>query len=279
MRAGVCGSPITHSLSPVLHQAAYADLGLDIDYTKIEADVSDLPGLLGSLDENWLGLSVTMPLKQAIISHLDMCDGLAKTVGAVNTVCVQPMGSAPMLVGFNTDVEGIVLACREQGELSFPSALILGSRATASSALAATVQLKATSVTLAARNHGGPGSAYAAASRMKLNPSLMKFDLPAIARALPRTGLLVSTVPAGVADDLADLIEETAPDLSSLMILDVVYAPWPSRLVSACVARGARCVPGWTMLLHQAAAQVRLFTGSTPNVKVMREALESALEV
>lgn len=270
-RAGVAGSPIAHSLSPTLHGAAYRSLGVDIEYGKYETTAAEIKPLLDRLDESWVGLSLTMPLKQVVIEHLDFVDGLAKTVGAVNTVCYQPANN--LKVGFNTDVYGIAQAIREEGEISIPSAIILGARATASSALAACVELGVKDhLTLAARNHGGPGSAVAAASRMSLSPKLTKLD-ERLVPALPGTGLLISSLPAGIADTLAQQIDEQAPDLSGLMVLDVVYHPWPSELVSAAQNRGARIVPGWAMLLHQAVSQVRLFTNRTPDVGVMREAL------
>lgn len=271
MKAGLAGYPIEHSLSVAIHGAAYRDLGVDIDYQLYPTTLDQLDDLLASLDESWAGLSITMPLKQAIIDKLDFVDGLAKTVGAVNTVCYQPTGG--QLVGFNTDVYGIAQAVRESGEISTPSAIILGSRATASSSLAAIVELGIKEhITLAARNHGGPGSAVAAATRMDLSPSLVKLT-DNIVGALPGTGLLISTLPTGVADTLANQIDEALPDLSRLTVLDVNYHPWPSRLVAAAEARGARIVPGWSMLLHQAVSQVRLFSNKTPDVGVMREAL------
>lgn len=274
-KAGIAGYPVDHSLSPVIHNAAYRDMGEDIEYGFYPTPLEQLDDLIGGLDDTWAGLSLTMPLKQAVIDKLDFVDGLAKTVGAVNTVCYQPSGG--QVVGFNTDVYGIAQAVRESGEISTPSAIILGARATASSALAACVELGIKQhITLAARNHGGPGSAVAAASRMDLSPSLVKLT-DNIESALPGTGLLVSTLPGGVADDLADRITDANLDLSGLTVLDVNYHPWPSKLVAATEARGATIVPGWAMLLHQAVSQVRLFTNRTPDVGVMRVALEAEL--
>ncbi|MDO5723217.1 MAG: shikimate dehydrogenase [Flaviflexus sp.] len=274
-RAGVAGDPIAHSLSPVLHRAAYADLGVDLSYDLLPTPQEKLDELLDSLDASWAGISLTMPHKQAVIPRLDMVDGLAKTVGAVNTVCVQPTGN--MLVGFNTDVAGIVSAVREVSPEPVSSCLILGGRATASSTLAAAVELGTRNLTIAARNHGGPGSALTAATRMNLSPELMRFDPDTIAARAERSSLLVSTVPAGVADRVAEELAARQPDLSHLTVLDVVYEPWPSRLTAVAGELGARIVPGWLMLVHQAARQVRLFTGRMPRVEVMKRALEEEL--
>ena len=147
--AAVIGSPITHSLSPALHLAAYRDLGLEIDYRRIEVKKDEVESFLGSWPENLLGLSVTMPLKQVIIPLLSQVDGLAKAVGAANTVVPFPGG---ITAGFNTDVYGIVTAIKEvKGRDWSPGkAVIVGSGATASSALAALVELGAGQINLLA---------------------------------------------------------------------------------------------------------------------------------
>ena len=109
MWAGVIGSPIEHSLSPVIHRAAWEDLGVEgWEYRRIEQDESSLPEFISGLDESFRGLSVTMPCKQAIIPLLDAIDPLATGVGAVNTV----VPSSGVLAGFNTDVTGIASAIR-----------------------------------------------------------------------------------------------------------------------------------------------------------------------
>ena len=121
-RCAVIGSPVAHSLSPVLHRAAYTALGLtDWAYDVLEVASADLAGVLGRLaaptppgEATWRGLSVTMPHKQTVLDHLDVVDPLAVAVGAVNTVVAQRSGTdAALTAGFNTDVAGIVGAIRE----------------------------------------------------------------------------------------------------------------------------------------------------------------------
>ena len=137
--AAVIGSPISHSLSPVLHRAAWDSLGLgeEWEYLRLEQTPETLPALVASLDANCAGLSVTMPCKQAVMPLLDAIDPLAEAVGSTNTVV--PAG--PVLTGFNTDVHGIQRAVTEArgaaGLGAIRSAVVLGARATASSALAA----------------------------------------------------------------------------------------------------------------------------------------------
>lgn len=167
-RAAVIGSPVAHSLSPVLHRAAYADLGLEgWEYAPRDVAPGALAGVLAELAAPcgpgpvWAGLSVTMPHKQAMLPALDVVDPLAAAVGAANTVVAQRSGTGPaLLAGFNTDVAGVVGALRETGGgtrwAEGATALVLGSGATACSALAALAELGAARLIVAARNHAGP---------------------------------------------------------------------------------------------------------------------------
>ncbi|MDU0348044.1 shikimate dehydrogenase [Actinomyces sp. MRS3W] len=304
-RAAVIGTPVAHSLSPVLHRAAYAALGLDDwIYERRETTPAELPALLEELaapapaDPIWAGLSVTMPHKQALLPRLDVVDPLAATVGAVNTVVAQRSGrGAALLAGFNTDVAGIVGAVREtragtdgsRDDQRCPHrAVILGSGATACSALAALSELGATELTVAARRHAGPGRALTAAHRMGLEINALTWRPGAadsdaeVAAAVAGADIVVSTLPAGAADTLvAPLVPALtgAEQLRDAVLLDVVYAPWPTPLASAWQSAGGRVAAGWLMLLHQAVPQVTLMTGHTPDVEIMRGALTRALSV
>ncbi|MGW1148223.1 shikimate dehydrogenase, partial [Streptomyces sp. NPDC002454] len=129
-RAAVLGSPIAHSLSPVLHRAAYAELGLDAwSYDRFEVDEAALPDFLAGLGPQWAGLSLTMPLKRAVIPLLDEVSDTAAAVEAVNTVVLTEDGRR---TGDNTDVPGMVAALRERGVETVDSAAVLGAGATAS---------------------------------------------------------------------------------------------------------------------------------------------------
>lgn len=148
MRAAVLGSPIVHSLSPYLHRAAYEALGLrDWHYEAIECDEAALPGLLDGLGGGWAGLSLTMPLKRAVLPLLDSVSELAVRVGGANTVVF----SDGARHGDNTDVYGIVRALAEAGVAPPGTATVLGGGATASSALAALRELGLGEATLVVR--------------------------------------------------------------------------------------------------------------------------------
>lgn len=274
--AAVIGSPIEHSLSPVIHRAAWAQLGIDgWEYHRLEQDTDSLPGFIAGLGADCAGLSVTMPCKQAVMPLLDVIDPLASAVGAVNTV----VPSSGVLAGFNTDVTGIASAVRRACSLagcSAPSsALVLGARATASSALAALGELGITSSTVAARRFGGPGSVVAAASRLGVTiEQVLWSDAEAVDRAASSADLVISTLPASAADPLAERLRVREGQI----LLDVVYSPRDTALRRAFENAGGVVAEGTDMLIFQAGAQVQLMTGRSPDTGVMREALEEELE-
>ena len=179
----------------------------------------------------------------------------------------------------------------------FAKAVILGSGATASSALAALLQLGAVEITICARRSSGPNTVFSAAHRLHLDYRYQQLASPQCVEQILQSELLISTLPAGVADDLAQQLADLlasrvdhvdsaqqnqnsadAQLLAGKVLLDVVYAPYPSKLIQVWERFGGIVVPGWLMLLHQAIDQVRLFTGKEPDVPAMRTALEQALQ-
>ena len=274
--AAVIGSPIEHSLSPVIHRAAWAQLGIDgWEYHRLEQDTDSLHGFIAGLGADCAGLSVTMPCKQAVMPLLDVIDPLASAVGAVNTV----VPSSGVLAGFNTDVTGIASAvrraCSMAGCSAPSSALVLGARATASSALAALGELGITSSTVAARRFGGPGSVVAAASRLGVTiEQVLWSDAEAVDRAASSADLVISTLPASAADPLVERLRVREGQI----LLDVVYSPRDTALRRAFESAGGVVAEGTDMLVFQAGAQVQLMTGRSPDTGVMREALEEELE-
>jgi shikimate dehydrogenase len=263
-RAAVLGSPIAHSLSPVLHTAAYRALGLaDWSYEAIECDEPGLPGLLGSCGPDWAGLSLTMPLKRAVLPLLDQAETLVAEVGGANTVVFVDGARR----GYNTDVPGMITALAEAGAAVTGPALILGGGATACSALAALRALGADGATVAVRDPATVGGLLAAAGRLGMSVRLTAFGQEQHARDAQ---LLISTVPARAADIYAERIRPSA--LAPLAVLDVVYHPWPTRLAAAARQAGAVVAGGFELLLHQAARQVELMTGKDAPVRAMRRA-------
>ncbi len=263
-RAAVLGHPIEHSLSPVLHRAAYAALGLDWGYDRVDVTADGLAAFLDSLDGSWVGLSLTMPLKDAVLPLLDEVDPVAAATGAVNTVLLQDGRRR----GVNTDVGGLVAALDEKGAGPGPS-VVLGAGATARSAVAALAARGAATVSAYARRPE-------AAEDLRRTADAVGVPLEVLAWAGAAAGLtadvVVSTVPVGAADPLAASVP-SAPGT----LLDVVYDPWPTPLAAAWAAQGGRVASGLDLLLHQAVLQVRLMTGRDAPVAAMRAALAAAV--
>ncbi|WP_406155954.1 shikimate dehydrogenase [Streptomyces sp. NBC_00882] len=267
-RAAVLGKPIAHSLSPVLHRAAYEELGLTgWSYDRFELDEAALPGFVGHLGPEWAGLSVTMPLKRAVIPLLDEISETAASVEAVNTVVFTEDGRS---LGDNTDIPGMVAALRERGIEQVESAAILGAGATASSALAALARICTGEVVAYVRSE-----ARAAEMRQwgaRLDVDVRTADWADAAEALDAP-LVIATTPAGATDALAHAVPERPAAL-----FDVLYDPWPTELAARWSMIGGPVVSGLDLLVHQAVLQVEQMTGLRPApVEAMRKAGEHAV--
>ncbi|MFI6863424.1 shikimate dehydrogenase [Streptomyces sp. NPDC050421] len=267
-RAAVLGSPIAHSLSPVLHRAAYAELGLDDwSYDRFEIDEQALSGFVGGLDSSWAGLSLTMPLKRAIIPLLDSVSETAASVEAVNTVVLTDDGRR---TGDNTDIPGMIAALRERGVEKTESAAVLGAGATASSALAALSQICTGPVTAYVRSRERGDEMRGWGERLGVDVHIADW---AEAEQALHAPLIIATTPAGATDGLTDAVPEHPGTL-----FDVLYEPWPTGLASAWASRGGAVVGGLDLLVHQAVLQVEQMTGRSPAPLVaMRHAGEQAL--
>ncbi|MFR9798879.1 shikimate dehydrogenase [Streptomyces sp. MS06] len=267
-RAAVLGSPIAHSLSPVLHRAAYAELGLaGWTYDRFEVNEAELPGFLATLDESWAGLSLTMPLKRAVIPLLDEVGETARSVEAVNTVVLTEQGRR---VGDNTDIPGMVAALREHGVEKVDGAAVLGAGATASSALAALSGICTGPVTVYVRSEARAAEMRGWGDRLGVEVRTAGWARAARAFEAP---LVVATTPAGTTDDLAPSVPARPGTL-----FDVVYDPWPTPLAAAWARRGGVVVGGLDLLVHQAVLQVERMTGRAPApLEAMRAAGERAL--
>lgn len=195
-----------------------------------------------------------MPLKQVVLPLLTTCSALASDVAAANTVVLREGRRH----GENTDVHGIVAALAAHGVTAARRAVVLGGGATARSALAALRELGCTEPVLVVRS--SPDETLAAAVRLGVRPTVTASG----PQVLDGCDLLVSTLPAGAADVFAPFARDVP------VLLDVVYAPWPTRLAAAC---GGVVVGGAEMLLHQAARQVELMTGLPAPLEAMRAAL------
>lgn len=243
----VVGSPVGHSLSPAIHSAAYSHLGFDFIYEKHEVRSGELSSFLRENDID--GLSVTMPLKQEALLLAETRSEVASSTGVANTLVRTSSGWA----AHNTDVFGISECIKAAGNVK--QAVVLGSGATARSAIAAIVNLYPEArISIMARNTESGKLILGYAQKFSSQSSLVDPSTELVAIA----DLVISTVPG---DSYSELWADVGASSSSTtgLLLDVAYNPWPS---SAASSWGGVCVSGLEMLIWQAVEQVRLFAQS-----------------
>jgi shikimate dehydrogenase len=260
-RCAVVGSPVQHSLSPTMHRAAYRELGLDWTYEAIEVVPDGLPAFLDDLDEDWRGLSLTMPLKRTVVPLLDDLDEHARRSRAANTLLL----TGERRLGFNTDVPGAVAAMAERGVGPVGSAIVLGGGATATSVLLALADRGCTSARVLVRDPARAEETLAVVGAHPAAPTLEVGRLDEIDGLV--ADLLVTTVP----------VEAQTPQLLAACaavpaVFEVVYDPWPTPLARAATDSGRTLVSGLDLLTHQAVLQLQIMTGQTVDVELLREA-------
>jgi shikimate dehydrogenase len=265
MRCAVLGDPIAHSLSPVLHRAGHAALGLtDVSYDAVRVGAEELADFLDGLDADWRGLSLTMPLKRLALELAPTVSPRARLAGGANTLLLEQ--GRPVLAD-NTDLPGAVAAIRERHDGPVGDALILGAGATAASTGLALAELGATRIAIAARTASHASDTVAAIAGHPHRPQVRVVDLATV--ELDGADFVVSTVP---------VIAQTPGLVARVgnvgVLFDVVYHPWPTPL--ALAARHT-LISGLDLLVHQAALQFTAFTGVAAPLPAMRAAGEAAL--
>jgi shikimate dehydrogenase len=263
VRAAVLGRPVSHSLSPLLHRAAYAALGLsDWTYDALDIGPADLPVLLAGLGPEWRGFSVTMPCKQTAVDVADEVDALPRLLHAANTLVRTEAGGWR---AENTDVAGIGMTLQLGGVERVEHAAILGAGGTAAAAAVALASLGARQIDVVVREPSR------AADLLRVLDTL---GVPTDVQRLERTGTLsapvvVSTVPVAGQAAVAELAWWRGQT-----VLDVLYAGWPTLLAQRVQQAGATPLSGLEMLFWQATAQVELMTGQPAPIAAMRAALD-----
>ncbi len=259
---GILGRPVTHSLSPAMHNAAFRHLGINAVY--VAFPVTDLPQAVAGLRGLAIaGVSVTIPFKQEIIPLIDALDPQAATIGAVNTV----INRDGRLTGYNTDYLGAVTALQSKIDLKGQHVLILGaggaSRAIAFGIIQAGGQVTLTDVdqpraTALVKDLGGEAIPLDAVG-----------DCPAT--------ILVNATPVGMTPNIDGI--PIAPELLSRfqVVMDIVYQPLKTRLLREAETRGCAIIDGLQMLIHQATAQFELWTGRQAPGDIMSQAAYGAL--
>ena len=267
-RCGVLGDPVAHSLSPVLHRAGYAELGLDWSYDAHQVPAGGLEGFLAGLDGGWRGLSLTMPLKREALGLVDRLTDRARLAGAVNTLLLGEGGGER--VGDNTDLPGAAAAIRERTAAPLASAAILGGGATASSVGLALIDLGVRSIEVLVRDEARAGETLAVLRSHASDVEVRTGRLHGT--DVISADIVVSTIPAAAqTTGLVARCDEVP------LLFEALYDPWPTPLAASVLASARTVVTGLDLLVHQAALQFALFTGRSAPLQAMREAGERAL--
>jgi shikimate dehydrogenase len=261
-RCAVVGTPIRHSLSPAMHAAAYDELGLaDWSYGAVELSPEELEGFLDGLDEQWRGLSLTMPLKRTVVPLLDSLDDHARRSNAANTVLL----GEKRRIGFNTDVPGAAAAMAERLRDPVRSAVVLGGGATATSVLLALADRGCTTARLLVRD---PARVEETVATVSAHPAAPVVEVGLLSETdAVAADLVVSTIPVS-----AQTPQLLAACASVPAVFEVVYDPWPTPLARAASDSGRVLVSGLDLLAHQAVLQLQVMTGRSVEVELLREA-------
>ena len=262
-KLAVLGSPIEHSKSPAIHAAAYRVLGINWEYEKIEVRKGGLKPFVEGLAPEWLGLSLTMPLKEEAARLAESLNPDAELTGAVNTLVRTETGWS----GYNTDVFGIAQALRLAGISRPASVLIIGSGATATSAVTAIGEMNSDAEVLVyARNAKTRGELVSFAKSMGLRAKAARN----IKNAGKKVALTIATLPGGALDeDAAKLAKKKFAPAGAM--LDVAYSPWPSAFAGVWHNAHKPIISGLEMLLWQAVGQIRIFQNGSPDQPLLNE--------
>ncbi|MBD3190996.1 MAG: shikimate dehydrogenase [Candidatus Heimdallarchaeota archaeon] len=252
----VIGSPISHSLSPVIHNAAFEYLQLPFHYRALEFREPEL-AIKEMLEKNYRGYSVTLPLKTTVIKCLDNLDPLTKKIGAVNTI----INEAGKLGGFNTDVSGAITSIQEKMDITRKRVVLLGAGG-AARAIGFGLKEKKAKIHIMNRTRK---RAQKIAEDLQATFSDFKADL------LEGTDLIINTTPVGMYPHTNQSIIDEVPE--GTIIMDIVYNPLETKLLKLAKRRGCRTINGSAMFLYQAAEQFRLFTGNEPPLEIMKKTL------
>ena len=275
---GVIGAPIAHSLSPLMHNAAIAHLGLDYAYLPFLVQPAALQQAIdGFAAIGVQGFSITIPHKQAIIPLLTEITPIAQAIGAVNTVWRTKAGWS----GTNTDVTGFLQPLKaQQRDWSQTVAVILGNGGAARAAVAGCAELGCAAIQVVGRDvrkledflHSWVGSSLA------INVQVHSWSH--LGDLLPHAGLLVNTTPIGMSphSERSPLSPEDAARLpSTLIAYDLIYTPNPTVFLQQAVDRGAIAIDGLEMLVQQGAAALEIWLQQTAPIDVMRRSLQQHL--
>jgi shikimate dehydrogenase len=267
---GVLGNPVAHSLSPVMHNAAFKALGMDCEYHAFRVSPDALHDAIhGAYALGFGGLNLTIPLKEKALDMVKPTE-LAKQIGAVNTVDFKNG-----IVGYNTDGIGAKMALISSGiEVEGKNVLLLGAGG-AARAIAFTLAADGANVTIANRT---PEKAAALAGEVSRIGKARGAGLDNLKNMVQKSDILINSTSVGMSPKAPETIVTKEMMRSSLVVFDIVYSPVNTRLLREARKAGARAIDGVMMLVYQGAEAFKIWTGKTPPLNVMEEAVRERLK-
>jgi shikimate dehydrogenase len=274
---GVIGDPVTHSLSPVMHNAALAELGADYLYVAFPVTAAGLEAAIAGFAAIGVqGFNITIPHKQAILPLLAEVTAEAQAVGAVNTVWRTAAGWA----GTNTDVAGFIAPLKDKAPWTGSTALVLGNGGAARAVVAGCAQLGFEAVQVVGRNPSKLSTFAASWAASPLGAPLTIHGWDALPTLLPAADLIVNTTPIGMhnaADQTPLATAELALAPATAVVYDLIYTPRPTQLLDLAAQRGLTTLDGLEMLVQQGAAALEIWLQRPVPVATMRQALTAHL--
>lgn len=265
----IIGNPVAHSLSPAIHNAAFA--ALDLDFVYVAFRVADVGSALAGMRalENFRGLSVTIPHKMEAMNHVDHVDDVDRHIGSINTV-VSENGK---LLGLGTDGPGALKALTDAGvAIAGKNVLMLGAGG-AARAIAFTLALKARPAAVSLLDINMPVLERLAtdlAEKTDMHVLSAKMTDPALADAMARADIVIHCTPIGMHPKEGVSIVSPSLFRPDQVVFDVVYTPLETRLLSDARSSGLQVISGVDMFINQAVLQFERFTGMAAPVDVMR---------
>ena len=272
----IIGDPVEHSLSPIIHNAAFKELGLNLVYVAFTVTTRELQtAILGAKSLGLWGLNVTMPHKNAVMNYLDEVDSTAKSIGAVNTV----LNNNGRLIGYNTDGNGTMIALQENGVYLKEKKLVLIGAGGTAKAIAYQAAQDVEELVILNRT---PEKAKKLAEMLqksfgkKVKGAALSSEV--LEEELETTDILVNATSVGMDPDVNSSPVPLSLLRRDLCVMDIVYNPLETRLAADAKSVGAKVVSGIEMLIYQGAVAFEIWTNCLAPVEVMRKAALNELE-
>lgn len=282
----IIGKPLSHSLSPVIHNAAFKYLNLDYNYIPLQITEDAIPHLIEvAKTSNFAGLNVTMPYKKAVISYLDEIDENSRLADAVNTVLFKKGRS----FGFNTDINGIVNAIAEsmvnartdeESVIKNKSALIIGAGGAARAAAISLIKKFISEIIIVNRTEEKANEFIKILSEKHKNVRFSSRNLyQDIKEDIDYSDIIINATPIGMYPDEDNIPLSIDYDLSGKIVMDLIYRPVNTKFLKKASMNGARIISGDRVFLSQAAASFEIWLDNKAPVEIMKEVLDKALAV